>query len=125
MQALVEHREDDRLGETDHEQADTAREDDLLQGGRAKDVARAGEDLGQEAVFLALELGLGSPQEQKRRDDRDEAHGVEHRHRTPAGRRVDPRADERRDQPQTFAHRLEHPVRLAEQLARTDHRHQR
>ena len=124
VQALVEDREDHRLGEPHHEQADTAGEDDLSQHRRPQDVTRPGEQLRYEIVLVALELRLGRAQEQERDDNRDEAGGIENGHGATARRGVDAGTGERCDQPQPLAHRLEHPVRLAEQLARQDHGHQ-
>ena len=124
MQTLVDDGEDHRLRKADEEQTKPRRDDDLAKGQCAGDVSRSGKKLLHEVVFLSGETRLVDLQQQQRDHDRNETERVEYRDRAAADRRVDRGADERRDQAQPFSDGLEQAVRLAEQVARQDHRHE-
>ena len=124
MQSLVEDGKDDRFREADEEQAETGRDDDLTKGQCAGDVSRSGQKLLDEVVLLPGETRLVDLERQQRQDDRNETERVEDRDRAAADRGVDGGADERCDQAQPFSDGLEQAVRLAEQVARQDHRHE-
>ncbi len=116
MEALVDDREDHRLGEADDEQRHRHAEDDLAECDRRRDVPHAREELGAQAVLVPLGGSLHDLQRRQRRGRAEKRGRVHDRHRSAAGNREEPRADERRDQPQPLAHRREGAVRVGQQV---------
>ena len=73
---------------------------------------------------IALEARLDRSHQCHGDDHRGEGRRVQNRNCTAAEGRIERGTHERRQQAQPFAHRLEDRVRVTEQLAREDHRHQ-
>lgn len=121
MQPELQHGEQERLREADDQQARAGREDDLLQGQRGEDMPQAGCQLGEEVLLLPLESCFGRTDEQEGNRDADEGERICGRHDATTKRGIETGSEQGRDQTQSFPHRGEDRVGIAEQLARQHH----
>ena len=94
----------------------------LMRGG--EDVTGAGEQLGDEVMFHALEAWLLETDHCQGDHDRDKAGGVENGDSSATTGCVDQSAHERSDEPKAFPQGLQHSVRLGQELPRDHDRHQ-
>ena len=125
MEALAVDREDERLVEPDREERRADADAELAQDGRARDVGETRGELAEEVVLLRRRRRLAEAQCDEGGGRAEERPGVDERDDGAAERGVQPRARERRDEPQAFADRLEGAVRVAQQLVGQHRLHHR
>ena len=116
VDALLEHGEDRRLGEPDHEQRRRDREHDPAQARPVGDVRDPGDELGQDVVLGRDRPRLAQAERPQAHGRGEERRGVERRDRRSADGCEEPCADERGDQPRALARGLEHRVRVGEAI---------